>query len=254
MTDVVTPAPNRATAREEDLDAVQRAVVDYCEGYYRRDPEQIARAFHSEYLKRDFEHTDDDVWYLTVQTPESMIDAARVDRLRVESPRCEIIIDDLSQDIASVRLYSDRWVDYLHVVKARGEWRLLHAAYAEPSDRSAGVSDDDEAEITATARDYVEAWYAGDAERHANAYHQEFVKRAYHSNGSNLVTTSPERMVELCVAGDSVLEDGEWEIIIDDVSGGVATVRVYSTQWVDFLHVAKARGRWGLLHASYHEI
>jgi len=248
----MTLASEMSVARENDLQAVRQAVVDYCEGYHRRDPEQTARAYHSECLKRSFEVTDDDVWYLIVQTPASMVDVARIDRKRVDDPSYEIIIDDLSEDIASVRLYSDGWVDYLHVVRARGEWKLLHAAYTESSNRTDESDPEDEAQITARALDYVEAWYAGDAERHARAYHQECVKRAYHPNGYNLVTTSPERMVELCSKGESVLEDAEWEITIDDVAGGVATVRVYSTKWVDFLHLAKARDRWGLLDVSYH--
>lgn len=249
----MTRASETNVAREEDLRAIRQAVVEYCEGYHRRDPEQTARAYHSECLKRNFEVTDDDVWYLVVQTPASMVDVARIDRKRVDDPSYEIIIDDLSEDIASVRLYSDGWVDYLHVVKARGEWKLLHAAYTENSNRTDDLSPEDEAEITARALDYVEAWYAGDAETHAHAYHQECVKRAYQPNGYNLVTTSPERMVDLCATGESILDGAEWEIIIDDVAGGVATVRVYSTKWVDFLHVAKARGRWGLFHVSYHE-
>jgi hypothetical protein len=247
----MTVATEMVTTSEEDLQAVRRVVADYCEGYYRRDPEQTARAYHSECLKRDFIVTEDDVWYLAVQTQASMIDVARIDRRRVDDPSYEIIIDDLSENIASVRLYSDAWVDYLHVVKARGEWKLLHAAYAPLSDEDSSASGDSE-EITSRVLDYVEAWYEGDAERHANAYRQECVKRAYRPDGYDLVTTSPERMVELCATGMSVLNDAEWDIIIDDIAGGVASVRVYSTLWVDFLHLAKARGRWGLLHVSYH--
>ena len=103
----MTIAPETIVARDEDLQAVRQAVVDYCEGYYRRDPEQTKRAYHSECIKRSFASTDDDVWYLEVQTPASMVDVARVDRMRVDDPSYEIIIDDLSESIASVRLYSD---------------------------------------------------------------------------------------------------------------------------------------------------
>jgi hypothetical protein len=41
----------------------------------------------------------------------------------------EVIIDAISEDIASVRVYSCRWVDFLHVVKARGEWKLFHVTW-----------------------------------------------------------------------------------------------------------------------------
>ena len=249
----MTLAPEKIVARDEDLQAVRQAVVDYCEGYHTRDPEQTGRAYHTECLKRAFHSTDDDVFYLMVQTQASMVDVARIESRRIEQPQYEIIVDGISGGIASVRLYSPGWIDYLHVVKARGEWKLLHAAYTEGSDRKNEASAEEEAEIRARVLDYIEAWYAGDAERHANAYHQECVKRAYAEDGHRLDWTSPERMVELCASGGQVLEGAEWEIIIDDVADDVATVRVYSTQWVDFLHLAKARGRWGLFHVVYHE-
>jgi hypothetical protein len=160
----MTIAPEIIVARDEDLQAVRQAVVDYCEGYYRRDPVQTERAYHSECLKRSFASTDDDVWYLTVQTPASMVDVSRVDHMRVDDPSYEIIIDDLSQNIASVRLYSDGWVDYLHVVKARGEWKLLHAAYTARSDQTDDpASAEDEEEITDRALDYIEAWFSRSA-------------------------------------------------------------------------------------------
>jgi hypothetical protein len=41
----------------------------------------------------------------------------------------EIFIDDVSQDIASVRVYSGHWIDFLHIVKARGQWKLLHVTW-----------------------------------------------------------------------------------------------------------------------------
>ncbi|HEX6335605.1 MAG TPA: hypothetical protein VFZ85_01505 [Jiangellaceae bacterium] len=44
----------------------------------------------------------------------------------------------------------------------------------------------------------------------------------------------------------------ESEIFVDAVSDGMASVRVYSCQWVDFLHVVKARGEWKLFHVTWH--
>lgn len=47
--------------------------------------------------------------------------------------------------------------------------------------------------------------------------------------------------------------DCEAEIIIDAISEGIASVRVYSCRWVDFLHIVKARGEWGLFHVTWHD-
>ena len=229
---------------------IRQAVVDYCEGYYRRDPHQTLRAYHPECLKRSFEETDDGVFYLTVQTRASMVDVARVQKQRVEDPTYEIIIDDVSHDIASVRLYSDAWVDFLHVVKARGAWKLLHAAYDIRPEPDVEVAQSDHDAIHRVALDYVEAWYQGDAQRHALAYHDECVKRRFREDGG-MEVTSGQRMDDLSATGDTVLPEAKWRIHIDHIVGNVASVRVNSTRWVDHLHIAKARGRWALLHVSY---
>lgn len=235
---------------DSDLDEIRQAVSDYCEGYYRRDPEQTYRSYHPECLKRSFDETEHGVFYLIAQTRASMVDVARIQERRVDNPTYEIIIDDVSDGIASVRLYSDDWVDLLHVVKARDEWKLLHAAYDTRSECPVEAAQSDVDAIHAVALDYIEAWYQGDAQRHAHAYHDECVKRAFREDGG-LEVTSGQRMVDLCATGDTTLPNAEWDIHIDDIVGNVASVRVNSTRWIDHLHIAKARGRWALLHISY---
>ena len=234
-----------------DLTEIRNAVADYCEGYYTRNQEQTHRAYHPECLKRVFEETEHGVFYLVVQTRASMVDVAGIEESRVDDPSYEITIDEVSQDMASVRLYSNDWVDFLHVVKARGEWKLLHAAYDELPEPGVEPAKSDRDAIHAAALDYVEAWYQGDAQRHALAYHDECVKRAFRDDGG-LAVTSGQHMVDMCATGDTVLPDATWEIEIDDIVGTVASVRVHSTYWVDFLHIAKARGAWRLFHVTYH--
>ena len=235
---------------DSDLAEIRKAVVDYCEGYYRRDPDQTFRAYHPECLKRGFNETEHGVFYLISQTRASMVDVAHIDALRVDDPTYEIIVDDVSNNIASVRLYSDDWVDFLHVVKARGAWKLLHAAYDTRPEPNVEAAQADRDAISAATLDYVEAWYHGDSQRHALAYHDECVKRAFREDGG-LEVTSGQHMVDLCATGDTVDPTAEWDIHIDDIVGNVASVRINSTRSVDHLHIANARGRWALLHASY---
>ncbi|MGI9667680.1 MAG: nuclear transport factor 2 family protein [Acidimicrobiia bacterium] len=244
----MTSTPNNS-ASEQDLVAIRRAVADYCEGYYRRDPDQTYGAYHPECLKRAFELTEDDVTYLIVQTRASMVDVARISS-RATEPEFEVFIDNVIGDIATVRLYSNAWVDYLHVVKARGDWKLLHAAYDERPAQRAEASDASIEAITQAATDYVEGWYLARPQQHLGAYHDECVKRVFTPDGG-MAVYSGTHMAEIC-AKRSPDATAEWTITIDDVVGSVATVRIDSTDFVDHLHIAHARGRWGLLHGSFH--
>lgn len=123
-------APTDVTASSEDLEQIRRVALDYVEGYLDGDANRHARAYHPECLKRRMVVDEESaVTELVVLSPQTMVDYA-AKRTRLTDPcDIEVLIDAVSQDIASVRVYSCEWVDFLHVVKARGEWRLFHVTW-----------------------------------------------------------------------------------------------------------------------------
>ena len=46
-----------------------------------------------------------------------------------EKPKKEIIILDIFNKIASVKLVADDWVDYMHIVKLNGKWQLVNVLW-----------------------------------------------------------------------------------------------------------------------------
>ncbi|MCI0425123.1 MAG: nuclear transport factor 2 family protein [Actinobacteria bacterium] len=116
-----------------------------------------------------------------------------------------------------------------------------------------GVSQEDIESIRRAALDYLEGYVSADAPRHLGAYHPEAIKRRYtvHDEVFGITTISPQTMSD-----DAALQTprdvGDFEILIDGVYHDIATVRVYSQWWVDFLHVVKARGSWKLFHVTWH--
>ncbi len=115
-----------------------------------------------------------------------------------------------------------------------------------------GVSEEDIETITKAVLDYLEGYVAGDAQRHLGSYHPEAVKRRYnqHEDGVfGVVNYSPQTMADWA-ALQTPTEVGDAEIVIDGVYSDIATVRVYSKWWVDFIHVVKARGSWKLFHVT----
>lgn len=126
-------APVELVATKEDIDAVMGAALDYIEGYIEGDPERHARAYHPECVKRRYV-TDEDTGIdeLVVLSPRVMSDHARLSQM--SDCETEVVIDAISGGMASVRVYSCRWVDFLHIVKARGEWKLFHVTWHGRSD------------------------------------------------------------------------------------------------------------------------
>jgi hypothetical protein len=116
-----------------------------------------------------------------------------------------------------------------------------------------GVTEADLDAIRAAALDYLEGYVSGDAKRHLDAYHPEAIKRRYRQDPDGvygMVSISPQTMADYAVL--QTPDDSEAEVVIDGVYHDIATVRVYSERWVDFLHVVKARGVWKLLHVTWY--
>ncbi len=118
---------DRVGVTESDLEAINQVALDYLEGYVSGDAERHLGSYHPEAIKRRYSMGADGVVGIITLSPQIMADDAALQT--PQEVEAVIIIDAVFNDIASVRVYSPRWVDFLHVVKARGSWKLLHATW-----------------------------------------------------------------------------------------------------------------------------
>lgn len=116
----------------------------------------------------------------------------------------------------------------------------------------------DSSAIRATALDYVEGWYNGDAERMARAVHPELVKRI-------VVTDTVTGKSVLQNMGASALVNGtrraygkstpkerqRKEITILDIFGNAATAKAGMAEWIDYMQLAKIDGRWVIVNVLW---
>ncbi len=123
------PAPAKLEASQNDIDAVTKAALDYLFGYVEADPDRHADSYHPEALKRRYFTDESGIEVLQTLSPQMMIDGAAAGLARAEGTEYEMIIDDITEGMASVRIYSAKWIDFLHIVQARGEWRILHVTW-----------------------------------------------------------------------------------------------------------------------------
>jgi hypothetical protein len=111
--------------------------------------------------------------------------------------------------------------------------------------------------IRATALDYIEGWYTGDAGRMERALHPHLAKRFVEelSDGSiRLTDTSALELVQQVVAGGgaSVPEaDRRTDVRILDAFQNVASVRVDAHGWIDYMHLAKLGGQWRIVNVLW---
>ncbi|MEX1037941.1 MAG: nuclear transport factor 2 family protein [Acidimicrobiia bacterium] len=109
----------------------------------------------------------------------------------------------------------------------------------------------DRADVEAIARDYIDGWYSGDMERMDRSLHSELVKRAADIESEDLRVVTRERMLELTQGGGGDAPDAENQVVVDDVSEGIACVRVLSPDYVDYLHLVKTGVGWKIANVLF---
>jgi len=108
---------------------------------------------------------------------------------------------------------------------------------------------DDVAQIIAIAADYVEGWYTGDVARMDRALHPDLVKRTMGEGQLRVVTK--ERMLELTGQGGGEDPDAEFEVTVDHISETIASARVLSPEYLDYLHLQKTGDGWKIVNVLF---
>ena len=131
----------------------------------------------------------------------------------------------------------------------------LLALTALPPDRLTAQTAADSAAIKATALDYIDGYYTGDAARMERALHPDLAKRIVNTdqNGrSRLGQMSAMTLVQGTRAGGGKDEANKREDVkILDIFQNTASVRIDAGTWVDYLHVAKWNGRWVIVNVLW---
>ncbi len=125
--------PSGRLSREERQDIVCVA-LDYIDGFFEGDAERMSRAVHPELAKRTIEmNGGTQEQYLRNMTAAQLVDVtASGNGVRISDAYgtwSYVTILDSFEDMASVRVDVSTWVDYLHVGKINGEWKIINVLW-----------------------------------------------------------------------------------------------------------------------------
>jgi hypothetical protein len=123
-------ASQQTRASEEA--AIRATVTDCIQGYYSGDPARMERSLHPHYLKHTVSGNGSEV-RMTEKTGLQMIQDLRAVGPRKLSPdqKQEITVLDVTGDIASAKLVTDKWVDYMMLSKSNGDWKIVSVLLRE---------------------------------------------------------------------------------------------------------------------------
>lgn len=111
--------------------------------------------------------------------------------------------------------------------------------------------------IKQAALDYIEGWYEGNAERMERAVHPDLAKRIVRTDDKgrySLGQMSAMTLVQLARIGDGTSipkERQQKDVTVLDIFGNAASAKIIASDWVDYLHLAKWRGRWVIVNVLW---
>jgi Putative lumazine-binding len=127
------PAVPTANVSKEDAEGIRRAAMDYIEGWYAGDGARMERSLHPELAKRMVK-ADPKTGRSTL---EQMSALTLVQDTRKgwgkDTPAAhqqkDLTILDVFEGAATAKLVAADWVDYLHLTKYDGEWKIVNVLW-----------------------------------------------------------------------------------------------------------------------------
>jgi hypothetical protein len=119
---------------DSDREAVKQAALDYVEGIYNNDPARVERSVHPKLAKIGFYRPPADEAYRPggTMTFERLIEVAKNYNKDGKMPKNgpkEIIIHDVMDQTASLKLVAAWGVDYMHLAKFDGKWMIINVLW-----------------------------------------------------------------------------------------------------------------------------
>ncbi len=117
---------------------------------------------------------------------------------------------------------------------------------------------EDEAAIRATALDYIEGWYTGDADRMEGCLHPDLAKRIVRHDEQwkrdrveNMGAMLLVQYTRAAYGTKTPKAEQQKDVTILDVFGNAASVKVVARDWVDYLHIGKVDGEWKIINVLW---
>jgi len=125
-----------AFCQSSDEEAIKEAALNYIEGWYSADTARMARALSPELAKKGI--------VMNSRTNELVIAPATFSQMlqwtgqkpnELETDpdkQMEVVIIEVGQYIAMVKTITPDFIDYLHMGKMKGEWKIYNAIWERP--------------------------------------------------------------------------------------------------------------------------
>ena len=133
---VLAPAGLLHAQTAADSAGIRQAALDYIDGYYEGNAERMERALHPDLAKRIVRTAPNGRSAIEQMSAMTLVQITRAGGGRsipAAQRRDDVRILDIYESAASARIDAGLWVDYLHLAKWNGQWKIVNVLWEMPS-------------------------------------------------------------------------------------------------------------------------
>ncbi len=116
-----------------DLEGIEAVALDYIDGYYSGDGDRMKSALHPELAKRivakDPKTGESRLINMDAEQLVEVTASGGGQHYLAEQRLNDVEILDVYGDVASVKVTAAEWIDYMHVAKVDGEWKIINVLW-----------------------------------------------------------------------------------------------------------------------------
>lgn len=130
---LAVPAAAQGPTPDQDRAAIKAACLDYIEGWYEGNADRMERAVHPDVAKR-------------IVRVDATNGRPRLDQMSAmglvlytrrgggkntpkEKQQKDVTVLDIFANSASARIVASDWIDYLHLARWNGEWKIVNVLW-----------------------------------------------------------------------------------------------------------------------------
>jgi hypothetical protein len=118
---------------EMEVQAIRQTALDYAEGWYEGNAEQMERALHPDLAKRvlvpDPRSGQGKIDHMSALTLVQATRQGHGSKTPPEQRHADVTILDVFGNAASVKVQMHDWIDYLHMSKIGGRWVIVNVLW-----------------------------------------------------------------------------------------------------------------------------
>jgi len=239
---------------DQDRAAVRQAAYDYGEGFYEGAAERMERGVHPAIIKRGVLSRPGFGPILAPMNAETLVELTRQGGAKNTPPdKRNISFDllDIRDNVASAKIFTAAFNDYLHLVKQEGRWRIAHVLWQPPSPNGVANKETDKTAVAQVLRDVLDAIRTGDAARVERLVHPEAALRTFRVSPPTgkffLIEGNRDAILAAVRAKTPPLPETPIVTVLD-VYDNIASALMTTSAGMSYWHLARQNDQWRVVN------